>query len=217
MLSLSVRCDTSALERKLQDLVQKQIPFATARALTGTAKKVQQAERDNMTAVLDRPRPFTLQGVTISPATKNNLKATVDVKPITAAYLEPYQFGGQNKLNGRALLKPINMTLDQFGNIPRRKIAQLKARSDIFIGKIKTRNGMVNGVWQRPASPKKNGKRRSTRGANTTGKFLLLIKFTDAHPVKQNLGYFSLAEKIITANFGIEFQKALQDALATSR
>jgi hypothetical protein len=217
MLSLSVRCDTSGLEQRLQNLVKKQIPFATARALTGVAKKVQQAERDNMKAVLDRPRPFTLQGVAITPATKNKLTATVDVKPITAAYLEPYQFGGQNKLNGRALLKPINMTLDQFGNIPRKKLTQLKARSDIFIGKIKTKNGMVNGVWQRPTAPKKNGKKRAVKGANTTGKFLLLIRFTDAHPVRQNLGYFSLAEKIITANFGKEFQKALQDALATSR
>lgn len=56
MLTLSVKADVRSLARKLDSLARKQLPFATAQAINATAEKVRDAERENMSKVLDNPR-----------------------------------------------------------------------------------------------------------------------------------------------------------------
>lgn len=80
-----------------------------------------------------------------------------------ASYLEPFEFGGQHKLNSQAPLNPKNIKLNKYGNLPRNKLSQLKAKPNTFIGEIKG----VNGVWQRKKAIKvKKGKKRRKRLAN---------------------------------------------------
>lgn len=207
MFDISVRVDVKRIERTLSDLAYKQMPFATARALTGLAKIVQAGEQDAMKSVFDRPTPFTINSVGVRPARKDNLQALVYVKDIAAAYLEPYETGGTNKLNSRALLKPVNAPLNQYGNLSKNKLAQLKAKGNTFVGKVKGKGGeMISGVWQRiPAS---KGKPASMK---------LLIRFTDAHPIKQHLDYRSRAEQLVRSNFNREMGKALAKAIASAQ
>jgi hypothetical protein len=157
-------------------------------------------------------------------AKKDNLEATLFLKDIAAAYLEPYEFGGKNKLNAKALLKPVDAPINQYGNLPRNQIAKLKARSDIFIGPIKTKSGkVINGVWQKKAASAivvntKTGKHRITkRGLHAGTQLKLLIRFEDAHDVKQHLGWFDVASKVIPANFNKQFGQALAKAIATAK
>lgn len=68
-----------------------------------------------------------------------------------ASYLEPFEFGEEHKLSGSALLNPKDIKLNKYGNLPRNKLSQLKAK----IGDV----GGVNAVWQRKKPKTKKGKR----------------------------------------------------------
>jgi hypothetical protein len=183
------------------------LPFATAIALTGLAKIVQAGEQKAIGSVFDRPTPFTLNSVGVTAARKNSPVAVVFVKDVAAKYLEPYEAGGTNKLNSKALLKPVNTTLNQFGNIPRSRLATLKGKTNVFIGKVKGKGGTeVDGVWQR--IPPSKGKPASLK---------LLIRFGDAHPVRQRLNYRQRAEALVAQNFNREMGAALAKAVATAK
>jgi hypothetical protein len=207
MFDINVRGDVKGIERTLNDLAYRQMPFATAQALTGLAKIVQTGEQDAMKSVFDRPTPFTVNSVGVKAARKDNLQAMVFVKDIAAAYLEPYEFGGSNKLNSRALLRPADAPLNQYGNLAKTKLAQLKAKGNVFVGKVKGKGGQeIDGVWQR--IPAKGGKPASIK---------LLIKFEDAHPVTQHLDYRQRAELLVRSNFNRVLGASLARAIATAK
>ncbi|ENZ79616.1 hypothetical protein M3795_16835 [Ralstonia pickettii] len=206
MIDISVRFDVKALNKQIDALASKQLPFAAAQAINAVAKKLQAAERDNMGKVLDRPTPFTLNSVSVKLANKTSLTAMVYVKDIAAAYLLPYEAGGPNKLNARALIKPVDQKVNQYGNLPRTTVKRLASKKNVFVGKIKTSAGEVDGVWQRS---------KATRGKKAGLK--LLIKFQDAHEAKQRLGYQDLARKLVGASFRRELGEALARAVSTAR
>ena len=224
---INIRTNIKAFEKTVSAFAFKQLPFATALALTALAGEVKAAEEANEKKVLDRPKPFTTGAIGVRKANKARMEAIVFVKDITAAYLEPYQFGGKNVLNSKALLKPVGAVkdLDQFGNLPRNFLSKLKGRSDIYIGKIQTKRGLVNGVWQRVVQEgaavtmvTKTGKVRKTRkGTNTSEHLVLLVKFEDAHPAKQYLDWFNVAKRAVEKNFNRQMGKALARAIASAK
>jgi hypothetical protein len=79
-MQLDVRTDLKAAERYLQGLRKDQVPFATAYALTQTAKDAQGNIIEEMQRVFDRPKPFTLNGTFVKPATKRDLTALIKLK-----------------------------------------------------------------------------------------------------------------------------------------
>ena len=93
-MQIDVRVDLKNAERYLQGLRKDQVPFATAYALTQTAKDSQQRIVDDMRRSFDRPKPFTLNGTFVSPATKSRLEATVKLKDGYA------RGGGENSKRG---------------------------------------------------------------------------------------------------------------------
>lgn len=215
---ISVRINVKAIEKTLSAFARQQIPYATALALTALAKKVQAEETKALSQVFDRPTPFTLKAIGTKAARKSNLVASVYVKDIAASYLAPYEFGGMHKQNGRATLNPKAVQTNQYGNLPKNLIARLKGRSDVFIGAIKTKNGgVVNGVWQRPLATAPLAGRKGLRGSNRTDHLKLLIRFTDAQPVKQHLSYRARAQRVVNANFNAEFNAAMAIAMATAK
>lgn len=206
MLSISVRSNVKDITKKLSALAYQQLPYATAQALNALAEDVRDAEVANLPRKLDRPTPFTMRSIRIRKASKANPTATVYMLDKTAAYLEPYEFGGKNKLNGRALLKPVDANLNKYGNLQRRQIAKYAGRKDCFIGKVKTKAGIVDGVWQRTKPSK--GK---------PSRLVLLVKFEDAHDVRQHLGYRALAKATVAARFNQRMGQALAKAIATPK
>ncbi|XHO65310.1 hypothetical protein BCC1697_001721 [Burkholderia gladioli] len=206
MFTLSVKSDVRALSKKLDALARKQLPFATAQALNATAEQARDAQRENMRKVLDKPTPFTLNSVAIKRASKSNLVALVYVKPIAVSYLLPYEIGGKNKLNSRALIKPVGQKVNQYGNLPRTTLARLKGKPNVFIGKVQTKDGVVDGVWQR-------GKK--VRGKSAGLK--LLMRFEDAHDVRQHLDYRGVGRRVVAAVFPRALDAAVAKAIATAR
>jgi hypothetical protein len=205
MIDINVHGDIKKLERAFAGVAEKQLRFGASQAVNSLAKMVQELERENMKQVLDNPTPFTLSGVSVKLSTKASLTATVYVKDKTASYLAPYEVGGLNKLNSRALLKPVDQKVNQYGNLPRNTVKRLASKKNVFIGKVKTKNGEVDGVWQR----------QKVRGKQ--GGLKLLVKFDNAHIVKQHLDYRGLARRTISRELKAEFAKAMQKALATAR
>lgn len=206
-VDISVQTNVKALAKKLDAFAYKQLPFATAQALTAIAREIQKGEQAAMSTVFDRPTPFTVNSVGVKPARKDNQEAEVFVKDIAAAYLKPYEVGGVNKLNSKAVLTPIGSPTNQYGNLPRNRLASLKGRANVFVGKIKGKDGtQIDGVWQR--IPARKGKPASVK---------LLIRFDDAHPIKQHLDYRQRAQGIVTATFDVEMGRALAKAIATAK
>ncbi|ATW30290.1 hypothetical protein BJP41_08160 [Candidatus Williamhamiltonella defendens] len=138
------------LERQLMAL-KKQIPFATARALTSTARKIQEAQKDNLQSRLDNPTPFTVHSVASTAARKTKLNAKVLIRPTAAEYLAPEEFGGTRHLGGKALLNPKGVRLNKYGNLPKGKLSGLEANPNVFARSV---DG-ASGFWQRKKSVSK--------------------------------------------------------------
>lgn len=208
------------LSNQLRTL-RKQIPFATAQAMTSVVRKIEGAQKVAMQRNLDNPTPFTVKSVKSRGARKSDLKAKVFVMNTAAAYLEPYETGGMHKLNGSALLNPKAIKLNKYGNLPRNKMSALKSKENTFIGDI----GGVNGVWQRKKAKKgKKVRKRLQRSPNGTRRDKkkqpmpkLLIRFGDALPVEPVLGYQDRAMKMTQALLPQEINRAIAEAIRTAK
>ena len=73
--SISVKMETERAEKYLRKAAKKQLPFATAVALTKTAKHLAEVERRSLSKHLDRPTPFTKKAFAIKPARKQDFKS----------------------------------------------------------------------------------------------------------------------------------------------
>lgn len=205
-MDISIRSNLKDVTRQLSALAYKQVEYAAALAINDLAKQVAEAEKQNIKETFEKPKPFTVNAVGVKGATKRTLTATVYVRPIAAKYLAPYEEGGVHKLPGRALLNPKNIRLDQYGQLTRGTLQRLKGRSDIYIGPMQTKAGIVNGVWQRM-----KGRRGQRAGLK------LLIRFGDALPVKKRLGYGAKARAVVAQGWQAAFDRAMARALATAR
>ncbi|MCP9269866.1 hypothetical protein M5U04_17715 [Xenorhabdus sp. XENO-1] len=206
--------------------LRKQIPFATAQALTQVVRDIEKAQKVAFERKLESPTPFTVKAVRSKGAKKDNLTAKVFVLPTAAGYLEPFETGGVHKLSGSALLNPKNVKLNKYGNLPRNKLSQLKGKQDTFIGELTTRYGNdVNGVWQRKKAQKvKKGKKRLKRSPNGTRRERpkqrppkLLIRFGDALPVDPVLGYQERAQRMAQSLMPAAISQALSEAIRTAK
>lgn len=135
------------LQAKMSDLEKKQIPFATAKALTKTAQDVQAEEVKVMHSSLDRPTPYTLKSLYVKPATKTDLSAMVYFKDKSSAgkgnpaanWMHPQTMGGKRNIKrfesalqrigvlprGMYIAPGSACPLDAYGNIPPSFIVQM--------------------------------------------------------------------------------------------
>ena len=206
------------LSRQLKQL-QKQIPFATAQAMTSVVRDIAAAQKVALGRKLESPTPFTVNSVGSAGARKNNLRAKVFVRDVAAEYLEPFEFGGEHKLNSQALLNPKNIKLNKYGNMPRNKLSQLKAKPNVFVGEV---NG-VDAVWQR-RKPKKAKKKRARRSANGTRRPKrkqrapkLLVRFGDALPVTPTLDYMNRSRSMAAGLMPGALSRAREEAIRTAK
>jgi hypothetical protein len=207
LFEINIRTDVERFGKTLDDFARRQLPFATALAITALARKVQAAETAALPEVFDRPTPFTMRAVGVVPATKRKPEAIVFIKDIQAAYLAPYEFGGKQipaRPGNVAVLTPKAIRLNQYGNIPYGAVARLKGKGNTFVGAIKSKSGeTISGVWQRQPGP---------RG----GRLRMLVRFTDPREVTKHFQYHARAEAIVRKNFEPEMRLALQRAIATA-
>jgi hypothetical protein len=140
----TIRVDTSDLQTKVQKLArdsERQIRYATAVALTRTARAVPQAASKKMESVFDSPKPFTSKprAFYTQPATKVRQYSVVGFKDAQARYMRFGISGGvripkgfERKLSGMGILPHgwiatpgAGVGLDKYGNIPQRKLKEM--------------------------------------------------------------------------------------------
>lgn len=208
------RVDVSQLSKGLNEVARKQLPFAMSLALTATAGELGLHWQDEIESELDNPTPFTVKSPAVRPARKSNLTATVYIRDVAAQYLAPFLDGGPHFLGGkRGLLTPKNVAVNQYGNLTRNKLATLKGKSGVYVGKVRLKNGeMISGVWQRPSAA---AVRRASKDKPAGIK--LLIRFSDPLPVKQHLRFYERAAQMVPKAFANYFAEALDHALATAK
>jgi hypothetical protein len=223
VLNISIRTNIKQISKNLTDLAYRQLPFAQAQAVTALAKRVRDVEVAGIKQTFPTATPFTLKSVGVKPARKDDPTAIIFVKDIAAQYLQPFETGGAHFLGGKkGLLVPIDQAVNKYGNLPRDALKSLKGRPDVFIGPVKTKAGIVNGVWQRVATSRnssmvnQHGKLKKLRKLNTTGRLKLLIRFKDPQPVKQHMGWGSKAQAAVNKWWRIEFGKAMAKAITTA-
>lgn len=197
MVQFSVRSNVKAFERGLNDFARRQVPFATAQALSRTAEDVHKNTVRSLSRRFDRPTPFTLRGPTVRRARKTRLVASVFFKDIQAGYLELEETGGVRRPKGRALLIPIGTRLNKYGNMPRTAVRRLLARPDTFSGTIRG----IGGIWQR----KKDGRLK------------LLVAYEPKASYRPRLHFARDAEKTTRAQFPVHFAREFDKALRTAR
>ena len=194
---------------------KKQMRFASALALTRTAKHVAEVEKRMAKKKLDEPTPFTLRGFRFGKATKRNLQSRVYIMPIQSQYLAWQIEGGRRPKRsrvGEAL--PVSVRLNKYGNIVGRgkgKIQKLIARPDTFVGTVRG----VYGLWQR-GHVSKRGK-FSIAGKSRATNIKLLIRFVQSVQYEKKLPFYEVAERSFYRRFDREFDKAFAYAMRTAR
>lgn len=218
MLSISIRSNIDQVSKDLGYLAYKQLPFATAQTVNALAVLAKEAEKKAMPEVFDNPTPFTINSVSILRATKLAPVATVFIKDKTADYLAPYEYGGMQFLGSKpASLMPIQASANQWGNLPLGSIKKYMGRKDCFMGEVKTKKGMVYGIWQRPTAVATLKGAKQKRLANTTGGLKLLVAFKKPTETKKRLNFGDRAASVVEHNFDAVFDEQMAKAVSNSR
>lgn len=194
-------CDVSQVLKAQDDLVTKQLPFATARALTLTAQDAQTVIRAGMPSKFTIRNAWSQRGIIVKPASK-------DVIPYRSAvmvgdmwnYLFLQESGGEKTPTLSAHLAVPEDVRSSPSQILRRSMRPkaLLARKDVF---IKDLGGGNQAIYQRLKGNKLK---------------LLYILVPDAH-VKPRLGLVETAQKIGNERWAINFAASLEAALISAR
>lgn len=226
---------------ELTDLERNQLPYATALALTETAKKVKERLEGEMRAVFDRPTPYTLNSLRLFPATKQKLVARVWMKneadkaaPATK-WLTPQVYGGgrddkrSEKLlrakgvlpEGKYIVPGRDAKLDGFGNIGRGQlqkiIAGLGAQQDKYSNSTDSRRSIGN---LKRFFVMRRGREAIGIGERTGSgrdKVKLVLAFVGRPGYRKEFDFFTIANQEAEDELQIQFELALARALATRR
>lgn len=232
MIELDVKFDTREITKYLSDIEKKQIPFATARALTSTASDVKDELIKEMDRVFDRPTRYTKSAFYIRSATKKKLIASVGIKDFAGKgipaikFLMPQIVGGTRApkrfeiwLRRRGIL-PEGMfavpargaKLDRYGNLSRGQITKMLANLQALPEMAQRTNDSRKIVYFVAKIKgirgiwKKRGKRIQP--------FMVFVK---APHYKKRFDFEGVSNKVINKRFHKNFDKALANALATAK
>jgi len=210
-MSITLKTNAKQLQKKIGVKSKKQFLKIMQDTLNHTAEKLVNLQRDQIAKKLDRPKDFTVEGVTIfvyAKPEKTRLAVKIGIKDKTAKYLK-YAYTGQKEFaTKRAKASPVGdgwSRRDKYGNILVRKkglksslnaTGKRKQKSGSrFIGKPKGSN--TYGVWER-------------KGKGGRGSLGLLVAFNPFLNHKKLLSWDKLNIKFVKNNMYKEFNKQWQ-------
>lgn len=232
MLTISVTSDLEKQVSQWARIAGDQVPFATAVALTRTAKAAKEEVERQLPLLIDRPTAFTMRGFRLYPANKRTLLAVVDFRRSTSSkggekdYLSPIVYGGPRKIKNferslqRTGLLPAGYfavpgaaaKIDGFGNMSRAQIGQVLAS----VGAAKAQKKRAAGRYF--VVKDKQGHLPMgiwmTSDKRTVQPVIMYVK----QPVyRATIDVPGIAKRVIDARFATELQAAMQQALASRR
>lgn len=149
---------------RMMATIPKRASRAAEMALDATAQAIRDEIKATMPKVFDRPTPYTLNSLQITPTHRHNMKASVwfkEPKRMGQHYLVPQVEGGRRELKGfeRALGTAQHVPgkaakLDRYGNIKGKDIVQILS----VLGKLDRYQGDNTNITE--GSRRKNNKER---------------------------------------------------------
>lgn len=107
------------VERQLGSIARDQLPFATALAITRTAKILDRELRGQLTTDLDNPTPYIARATFSTSARKDSLEATIGVRDQASRGASPAQYVQEHFSGAARGLKPYEAALQSIGALPR--------------------------------------------------------------------------------------------------
>lgn len=212
MIQIKIKADTKRVKRWLSNVQKKQIPFATARAITQTlqiAKKdvLRQLDKD-----IDRPTPFTRRAFRVDGADKVKLRGRLFTLPKQNEYLQWAIFGGVRLPKGTAFAMrpakpgPKGIRLNRFGNVP----VGSQARAQLARGAFSATINGVAGIWKAPTKTKSGKIRKGSR-------MQLLLAYERQAVYRPRFRFFERGQNSIRVNWPRTFERSFRDALRFAR
>ena len=241
---ISVTDNLRDFTRGLDTVARTQVPFATAQAITFTAKASAVALKAELAQVFDSPTAFVRNSPYSTSATKASLEATIGIRDkgaraAPAQYIKEHFSGGgrdgkpfERVLRGLGALpdgyKAIpasGMKTDRNGNPDRKALTELigalKTGFSVFAGKGK-RSSQVGYFVVIPgtAGPRTAHLtpgiwRRIQRGADRTAVPVMI--FAEQSTYTKALDLPALVEATVRDKFGAIFAESLDNAVRTAR
>ena len=237
-MEFDIRHNIADIRRWLSEAERKQLPFASALAMTWTAKDIQAEEIVTMKRVFDRPTPYTLNALRVVPARKTTLVAKVEFRDFGAGtpakrFLNPEVHGGlrsrkahetqiKSKFNmkGRRFAMPgRDMPRNAFGNIAggtfQKILSQLKAQRD----PAQNASGSAKSKGKR----KKQGFFIPRKGRLSHVVFERkgdavkpALVFTKPPRYPKRFPFYEVAGQVLRERLDANFERAFRQAMATS-
>lgn len=208
MLKLNVKSNVKQWTKGLDSVSKKQVPFATARALTRTAQQSQADIIGAIPKIFNNNRKWWLKqqptGVKIQMAKKTDLEAVV----YTNAYFAAWQEEGGIKLpfTGGGILVP-TLKVPKYGR-------KAGGAAKVMAGKTICRMGGKPGGS--PIIKMKTGKRGVFRRKGKK-KIELLYNYVPQAHINARFGFKKMAHQSAKKNFETEFNKSLKAAIRTAK
>lgn len=236
---IEIQVDTSVLDRRLAR-IGKELPFATAMALTFTARAVSEEITQALPAIFDRPNPFTMKAIGFRPAQKAEPVAEVYVRRLQAGYLQLQIEGGTRRPKKRALVLPFGPgTETRYGGLKRGLVKQLlnepyipspkratrvTKRAGKFVPYKAPKRGAAYGGGVFSGVPKGRGQRAAGiyRRSRVTvgqkgGKLTLLVPYEPLAQYRQRFDFYGLTRKAAARHLPVAMQRALARVLNDRR
>ena len=220
----------------------RQVPFATALALTRSAQQAKTEATAHLRRVLASPKPFTLNSVRNTVATKQRLQANVKVRDDEAKgtppakYLRALEFGGVRRFKRfeRALQAAGVLDVSEFA-LPADG-GSIDLRGSGNVGGLYTRilSGLRANSDPLSNTPSMERGRRGTKRAKTRAKFFrkgqfifethggkrvrpVLFIIRRAPQYRRTLRFAETVEKASRKAMVREWPRALREAIGTAR
>lgn len=244
MINVTIKTSITDALKFLNDVERRQIPFATAKALTLTAKKVEKETYQEMQKRFDRPTPMTMRSLRTKPATKRDLTSKVYLKGVELGGKNPnsmfeiigHQFDGGTRNRKRIeqlfasrglissneyLVPGSSARLDRYGNISRGQLQQIV--SQIGISRDAAQNATKSS--RSKFKVKRAGAMFWSRGDRLPRgvwmrqsmfvKPILMVSRTPHY--RQRIDLDRVADGVVRREFQGVFDKTLNEALRSAR
>lgn len=226
---LSIVLEGADKFKKEMDSVSKQVPFATALALTRTASLAQAAIKKEMASVYDRPTNWTLNSLRIDPARKDKLRALVAVKDFAARGTPALRWISPSVEGGKRLDKKSEQRLQRIG--------ALRSGYQTAVGRS-TRTNKHGNLTRKRVLDAVKGAESSMQGGSPGDKYFLMrrgstpiaiahrrsrknldivMAFVPTPTYSTLLDFYGIGQKVASKNLPIELKKALEHAIRTAR
>ena len=207
---ITIKARTSAFKQGMGKLARRQIPYASAKALTDTAWQIKTDEEKGLKEHLDRPTPFTQKGIGVKKATKSTLEARVFIRDNRSKYLKWVVDGGTKHPHGRYIAAPSQIRLNKYGNIAgkTKRIKSMLSNDDKFF------SGQPRGVGKN-TSRGTGIFRRIGKGKRSRLK--MEVSYIKKAEAKAIFPFYGIADDRVSKSFMKNMTKAMRIAIDTAR